>query len=106
MAAKQDDSYAVVWPRGRKFNPRTEPAKRLSTLEGKVVAELWDYAFQGELSYPMIEQELSKRYPGVKFIGPDAFGNTHGGDEHEVIAGLPEKLKELGVDAVISGIGA
>jgi hypothetical protein len=54
----------------------------------------------------MIEQELSKRYPGVKFIGPDAFGNTHGGDEHEVIAGLPEKLKELGVDAVISGIGA
>jgi hypothetical protein len=95
-----------VWPRGKKFNPRIEPAKRLSTLEGKVVAELWDYAFQGELSYPMIEQELSKRYPGVKFIGPDAFGNTHGGDEHEVIAGLPEKLKELGVDAVISGIGA
>jgi hypothetical protein len=106
MTANQNDSYAVVWPRGKKSNPPTEPAKRLSTLKGKVIAELWDYAFQGELSYPMIEEEISKRFPGVKFIGPDAFGNTHGGDEHEVIAGLPEKLKEYGVDAVISGIGA
>jgi hypothetical protein len=106
MAAKQDESYAVVWPRGKKLNPRTEPAKRLPTLKGKVVAELWDYAFQGELSYPIIEEEISKRYPGVKFIGPDSFGNTHGGDEQETIARLPEKLKELGVDAVISGIGA
>ena len=33
------------------------------------------------------------------------FGNTHGGDERKVVAALPQRLKELGVDAVISGMG-
>jgi hypothetical protein len=32
------------------------------------------------------------------------FGNTHGRDEREVVAALPERLKALGVDAVISGM--
>jgi hypothetical protein len=33
------------------------------------------------------------------------FGNTHGGDEREVVASLPRRFKELGVDAVVSGHG-
>ena len=36
---------------------------------------------------------------------PTHFGNTHGSDEREVLEALPDKLRELGVDAVISGMG-
>jgi hypothetical protein len=34
----------------------------------------------------------------------DTFGSTHGRDEQRVLAELPAKLRELGVDAVISGM--
>jgi hypothetical protein len=33
------------------------------------------------------------------------FGSTHGSDEREVLASMPRRFKELGVDAVISGMG-
>ena len=35
----------------------------------------------------------------------DTFGSTHGEDEHAILAGLPDRLRELKVDAVISGMG-
>jgi hypothetical protein len=53
----------------------------------------------------MIEDGLRQRYPGIRFISFDEFGSTHGGDEHRVMEELPAKLKSLGVDAVISGMG-
>jgi len=31
-------------------------------------------------------------------------GSTHGGDEKDALAALPKRFKELGVDAVISGM--
>ena len=33
------------------------------------------------------------------------FGSTHGSDERAIVAALPQKFKEMGVDAVISGMG-
>jgi hypothetical protein len=98
-------NYRVVWPRGRKIEDRAEPAPRLEDLNGKTVAELWDYVFRGEEIFPLIEAELSARFAGVKFLRPDRFGNTHGSDEREVLAALPDRLRELGVAAVISGVG-
>jgi hypothetical protein len=32
------------------------------------------------------------------------FGNIHAGDEKQVLAALPRKLKELEVDAVVCGM--
>jgi hypothetical protein len=48
---------------------------------------------------------LQARFPDMRFIGQDEFGSTHGEDERKVLAALPEKLKSLKVDAVISGMG-
>jgi hypothetical protein len=31
------------------------------------------------------------------------FGSTHGGNEKAALAALPQKLRDLGVDAVMSG---
>jgi hypothetical protein len=97
--------YQVVWPRGKKITDRAEAAPRLENLGGKTVAELWDYVFRGEEIFPLIESELSARFPDIKFLRPDRFGNTHCDEEREVLAALPDKLRELGVDAVISGMG-
>ena len=41
----------------------------------------------------------------IGFVDYDAFGNTHGGDEREVLAQLPGKLRQHKVDVVISGMG-
>ena len=98
-------TYAVVWPRSEKAVEVKPLAPRLDTLEGKTVAFLWDYLFRGDEIWAMVQEELPKRYPGMKFIGFEEFGSTHGEEEHEVLAELPNKLKRLKVDAVLSGMG-
>ena len=40
----------------------------------------------------------------VKFVSWRDFGSTHGGEEKAALAELPKRFKELGVDAVISGM--
>ena len=100
-----DGHYEVLWPRSEKTLAVTALAPRLDDLSGKRVAMLWDYLFRGDEIFPWIEEALGARYPGVEFVRYDEFGSTHGDHEHEIIAGLPERLKSLEVDAVISGMG-
>jgi hypothetical protein len=99
------NAYEVVWPRGKRFDSGAKLAKRLDTLEGKVVAELWDWIFKGDIMFEVFEKELAKRYPGIKFVSWREFGEIHGANEHAVLEALPTKLKEFGVDAVICGVG-
>ena len=100
-----DGHYEVVWPRSERTVPVKPLAERFDTLEGKTICQLWDYLFRGDEIFPMLETELAKRYPGVRFIRYDEFGSTHGEDEGQVLADLPRKLREAGADAVISGMG-
>ena len=52
----------------------------------------------------MLEQELGRRWRGLRFVDYEVFGSTHGSDERKVLAELPERLRAHGVDAVISGM--
>lgn len=105
----ENGQYEVVWPRGAKVLQSMPYARRPDTLEGKTVCELWNWLFWGEKIFPMIEKEMTKRYPGVKFVNYGTFGATVGGaeagDERKAIAGLPEKLRQAKCDVVISGVG-
>ena len=94
----------VLWPRGRKTADVRPVAPRLDTLDGKTIGQLWDYLFRGDEIFPVLEAELRHRYPDVKFVGWKTFGSTHGAAEHKVIEEMPERLRALGVDAVISGM--
>jgi len=98
------ETYRVVWPRGAKTVQATDVAPRLSTLDGKTIGQLWDDLFRGDEIFPILEEELARRFPGVRFVRYDTFGSTHGRDEQRVLAELPGKLKALQVDAVISGM--
>jgi hypothetical protein len=99
------NAYEVVWPRGKRVKTEGRLAKRLDTLEGKVVCELWDWVFKGDEMFKVWERELPKRYPGIKFVSWREFGEIHGGNEKEVLAALPQKLEKYHCDAVICGVG-
>ena len=98
-------TYQVVWPRSERTVAFKNMAPRHASLAGKKVALLWDNVFRGDEIWEILKPELSARYPGISFVDHDVFGNTHGHDEHEVVAAIPGKLRELGVDAVVSGVG-
>jgi hypothetical protein len=97
--------YEVVWPRSSRTIKINPVAKRLDTLQGKTIAQLWDYIFRGDEIFPILEEELSKRFPNTKFINYSVFGSTHGDKERDVVAALPAKLQQCKADAVISGMG-
>ena len=98
--------FEVVWPRGPRQVGQKQLAMRHPTLDGKVVAQLWDYLFRGDEVFEVLEQGLRERYPNVRFVSWRELGNTHGSDEREMVAALPQRLKALGVDAAISAIAA
>lgn len=103
--AANDGYYEALWPcspRQAKVKPL---APRLSTLEGKTVAQLWDHVFRGDEVFEFLEAGLKARIPGVRFVSWREFGSTHGSEEREVVAALSARLKALGADAVISGMG-
>ncbi len=103
--ARAEDYHEVVWPRGRRTAERLALARRLSTLQGKTVAFLWDSVFRGDEIFPVLEGELARRFPGVRFVPWDAFGSIFGGAEPRTIAELPDRLRRHGADAVVSAVG-
>ena len=99
-----DGYFEAYWPRAPRQSRARPLAPRLSTFEGKTVAQLWDYLFKGDEVFVLLEEGLKKRFPGVKFVSWREFGSTHGGEEKAALAALPQRFKELGIDAVISGM--
>lgn len=102
--AGNDGYYEALWPRAPRQVQQTKLAPRLSSLDGKTVAQLWDQLFKGDVIFDLLEEALTARYPGIKFVSWRVFGSTHGGEEKAALAALPARLKALGVDAVVSGM--
>ena len=100
------ETESVLWPLARRAARARALAPRVPDLNGKTICELWDVIFRGETIYPLVRQYIQARYPGVRFVGYESFGNFHGAREAEVSAQIPEKLRAHGADAAIVGIGA
>ena len=103
--AGNDGYYEALWPRSPRQVELQALAPRLDTLRGKTIAQLWDYVFRGDEVYALLEEGLARRFPDIKWVSYKEFGNTHGGEEREVVASLARRFKELKVDAAISGMG-
>lgn len=95
----------VAWPLGPSAVQIIPLAKRLDTLNGKTICEMWDWVYRGNEIYPAVEKELERRYPGVKFVNYNNFGNPHSAQEAKVLQDLPDQAKEHGCDAFIVGVG-
>ena len=104
MAEGNDGYYEVYWPRTQRQVGVKPLAPRLESLNGRTVAQIWDFLFRGDEVFALLEEGLRARFPDVKFVSWREFGSTHGGEEREALAALPKKFREMGVDAVISGM--
>jgi hypothetical protein len=79
-------------------------AERLDTLDGKVIAQLAaDPAkWQPHRTFPLIEEEIKKKYPLVSFISHTEFPQGLQISDVKVAAAV----KEMGADACIIGNAA
>jgi hypothetical protein len=100
--SRDNGNYDVVWPCGERKQAIRPLARRLDTLNGKTVAQLWDFLFAGDEVLDTLEGYMRERYPDVNFVSWREFGTTHGVNEKELLASLPARFKELKVDAAIS----
>jgi hypothetical protein len=101
-----DATYDVVSPLARLTADEIAENTGLQTLNGRKVAFVWDLLFSGDKMMQEIEGYLTSKYPGIEFIGHENFENVHGPDETRVVKELPGRLKDLGADAAIIGVGA
>lgn len=98
------NTYDVVWPRSKQAVELQDLADRPGSLDGRTVGFLWDYLFRGDEIFPVIAEELKARYPTVEIVDFREFGSTHGDGEAEMVAALPQRLRDRGVDVVVSGM--
>ncbi len=102
MTQGSDGHYEVVWPVAERRLITRPLARRLDSLRGKTIAQLWDYLFAGDAVFAALEAKLAEAYPGIRWISWREFGSTHAVNEKELLASLPQRFRELGVDAAIS----
>jgi hypothetical protein len=98
--------FAVVSPSGAQVLDQLRPADPLADLAGTRIAFVWDLLFDGDIVFDAMAAELAATYGSMEFIGFEEFGDIHGGEEHRVLAELPDRLRQHRVDAVVAGVGA
>ncbi len=105
MTDSKPEQFAVYSPRTQRQVTLKQLAARPESLNGKTIAQLWDFRFRGDEVFELLEEGLKEKYPEIRFVSWRQFGNTHGPEGHELVASLPQRFSELGVDAVISCMG-
>jgi hypothetical protein len=100
--------YAVVSPVGKPTVEMITQAPRLESLDGKTIAVVGG-SFMARVTHPEIKRLIEENYPTAKVIllneigsaGPYPGPGVRNEDKDE----FQRKLRETGVDAVISGNG-
>jgi len=104
-----DNEIKVISPLGGKKVQKGTLAKKLDTLNGKTVCELWNGDFKGDFTFPIYRELLKERFPEVRFVPYTEFpySSIRGTPAHQ--RELEERMvalaKEKGCDAVITGNG-
>lgn len=100
--------YAVVSPVGNMTVKRIKQAPRLDTLDGKTIAVVGG-SFMAHVTHPEIKRLILKDYPAAKvlLLGEIGSGGPFPGPgvRRKASEEFQKKLKEMGVQAVISGNG-
>lgn len=102
--------WGVLSPLGEAVVKETPLASRPETLEGKTVCEIWNGAYIGEVTFPMIEEMLRKRYPNVNIIPYSELpfstvDSMKPATKTERLESIKRAFLEKGCDAVITGNG-
>ena len=106
-----DTKLNVVSPLGEQVDDKvTALAPRLDTLNGKTVCEIWNGGFKADVMFPIIEQMLRERYPGVRMVPFTEFPTVTISSlglarKAETLEAVRTALLAQGCDAVITGNG-
>ncbi len=107
-ANNENPSYAVVCPTGRSSVEMITQAPRLETLDGKTIA-IVGVSFMTSVTHPEIKRLIMKNFPSARVILLDEIGiggpYPAPGVTRKQKEEFQAKLKEMKVDAVISGNG-
>ena len=102
------NEYAVVSPVGCPSVEMISQADRLETLDGKTIA-IVGVSFMTSVTHPEIKRLILENYPSAKVILLDEIGIAGPypapGITRKQKGEFQAKLKQMGVDAVISGNG-
>lgn len=98
--------YAVVSPVGRGTVEMIGQAPRLSTLEGKTIAVVGG-SFMASITHPEIKRLIEENYPTAKVLLSEEIGSAGvypaPGVTRRAKEEFQTRLRDLGVDAVVSG---
>jgi hypothetical protein len=103
-------SFGVVSPIGLAVAKAGRGAKRLASLDGMTIGEIWNGDFKGDITFPMIRERLLARFPSLRIVPYTEFPHVHVADnpakQRERVELVARLAREKRCDAVISGNGA
>lgn len=106
ISTANDVNYAVVSPVGRSTVKMIDMAPRLSTLDGKTIAVVGG-SFMASITHQEIKKLIHENYPTAKVLLLDEIGSAGvypaPGITRRSKDEFQKRLRESGVDAVISG---
>lgn len=104
--AVKGDGFAVVSPIGQGTVPMIEMAPRLTSLDGKTIAIVGG-SFMARTTHPEIKRLINQHYPTARVILLDEIGSAGvypaPGVTRRSKDEFQERLRQMGVNAVISG---
>ena len=107
-ATTETAGFAVVSPIGRATVEPIEQAPRLNTLSGRTIAVV-GVSFMSHVTHPEIKRLIEKHYPKARVLLLDEVGTAGPypapGITRRAKDDFQRRLRELKVDAVISGNG-
>ena len=108
LESSAEAGYAVVSPVGQSSVEMIDQAPRLETLDGKTIAVV-GVSFMTSVTHPEIKRLILENYPTARVILTDEIGicgpYPAPGVRRKSKEEFQQKLRELKVDAVISGNG-
>jgi hypothetical protein len=103
------DKLSVISPIGAEAVEQKNLARRLDTLNGKVVAEVWNEDFKGDIMFPIYRELLRQRYPDIRIVPyteiPRASLKGTPAYQKQVLGDIITALRDKGAEAVIAGNG-
>jgi hypothetical protein len=103
------EKMGVVSPEGLPLGAVRNVSPPLASLDGKVIGEVYNNHFKGELMFRTYRRLFRERFPNVTIIPYDQFPIVYvGGDpasQKSIARKVAALAKERGCDAIISGNG-
>ncbi len=101
------EQYQVVSPLGEHIAKIGRAVPRLDNLNGKTICDVWSGHFRGDDTFPLMREQLKKRYPDVNIIPYTEFPFMDAArDMEKLCKELKELLVQKRADAAIVGNGA